>query len=132
MEIATGTPESHPTPLPLDASHSPGVAPPTAVSGQLTPADQGGVFDAAATFAEQAAAGTADAAAAMHAGMSAESDRRAHYAADVLPVGANYGDAVTLPLVPDNATPAVQSYLFPFSGDEPTPAGGPFGGDEPQ
>ena len=29
MRIETGTPEDHPTPLPVDASHTPGVVAPT-------------------------------------------------------------------------------------------------------
>jgi hypothetical protein len=29
MKISSGTPEDHPAVLPLDASHSPGVVPPT-------------------------------------------------------------------------------------------------------
>lgn len=116
MDIATGTPEDHPTPLPLDPSASPAVVAPTAIasSGMV----QGGV--AANTFASQAAAGEAQAAAAMHSGMSADADRRAHYQADIQPQGADYGDALLLPPVPANALPpASEPGLFPYQGDEP-------------
>ena len=40
---------------------------------------------------------TADAAAAMHAGMAADADRRGRYATAMSPLGASYGDDMALP-----------------------------------
>jgi hypothetical protein len=122
VEIATGQAEDHPSLLPLNDAGLPGVVPVTPVSGQLTPADQGGVLDTIAMFGEQAAAGTADCAAAMHAGMAAEDGRRQHYGQAILPAGSSYGDAMDLPPVPDNAVPPASSDLYPWPGQEPTPA----------
>jgi hypothetical protein len=110
MDIATGQPQDHPSLLPLDATGLPAVAEVTPATPVASgPADagplQGGVMPTTAMFGEQAAAGTADAAAAMHAGMSAETDRRAGYAAGMLPVGASYGDTMDLPPgYPDSGT----------------------------
>jgi hypothetical protein len=73
-------------------------------------------------------AGIGDVAAAQAAGMSAEHDRRAHYAQDVLPVGASYGDAVNLPPVPAAAVPPAMSDEYPYAGMEPTPAAAGFPG----
>lgn len=137
MDIATGTAETHPSLLPLDPTGLPAVADPTPVTPVASgPPDSGplvtGEMPTTAMFGEQAAAGTADAAAAMHAGMSAETDRRAHYAADILPTGAAYGDAMDIPLVPDAATPPAMSDLYPYAGQEPTPATvGFYHGDQP-
>ena len=94
MDIKSGQAETHETPLPLDASHTPGVAPPTPVFPSETGRDgsQGGVLTdtSGVDF-------TADAAAAMHAGMAADADRRTKYATDMNPIGANYGDDMQLP-----------------------------------
>lgn len=95
MKIATGQPEDHPTPLPLDASNSPGVQAPTPTYPGGT--EQGRVMPTTAMFGEQAASGEAAVAAAMSYGMSADADRRAHYAADISPLGASYGDTISLP-----------------------------------
>jgi hypothetical protein len=115
VKIETGTPEDHPTPLPIDASHSPGVvaATPRYPSGT----EQGGALTntAGVDF-------TGEAAAAMAAGMAADADRRGRYAASMAPLGASAGDAMTLPPVPDNTLPAAASYGYPFAGMEPTPA----------
>jgi hypothetical protein len=92
---------------------------------------QGGVADTTGMFGEQQRQGAADAAAAMSAGMSAENDRRHHYATDILPQGTAYGDVVNLPDVPDNAVPAANSSLYPWSGLEPTPADAGLAGDYP-
>ena len=99
MRIETGAQEDHPTPLPLQDT-GPGITALAGVTATGASGTQGGVFDATAAFGEQAAAGAADVAAAMSAGMTAETDRRQHYAQDVLPQGASYGDAMTLPDVP--------------------------------
>jgi hypothetical protein len=120
MDIATGRPEDHPTPLPYDAGLSPGVAPPT----QAFPATPGGSttgagMDTTGMFGQQRQAGEADVAAAQAAGMAAELDRRAGYHEDMLPQGADYGDQLDLPVVPDNAVPAAMSGLYPYQGDEP-------------
>jgi hypothetical protein len=96
MEIATGRPEEHPTPLPLQDS-GPGITPLAGLpvtSGSGT--EQGGVRDTAGERLSALAAAEADVRAAQAAGMSAEHDRRAHYAADILPIGAAYGDTMTL------------------------------------
>jgi hypothetical protein len=42
----------------------------------------------------------ADISAAQVAGMNVDADRRAHYAADILPQGTSYGDEMNLPPVP--------------------------------
>jgi hypothetical protein len=119
VKISTGESESHPTPLPIDSSATPAVAPPTPVfpSGH----EQGGSLTntAGVDF-------TADAEAAMAAGMSADSDRRGRYGADILPTGSAYGDPMDLPPVPANVLPAADSYGYPYAGMEPTPAAAGF------
>jgi hypothetical protein len=100
VKIATGTPEDHPTPLPLDSSASPGVQQPTAIqpgqlSGPTIPA-----LDTVAMNLEQQRQGEADCAAAMTAGMTADQERRAFYEADIKPLGSNYGIGMTLPPSP--------------------------------
>lgn len=89
MRIEDGQAEQHPTPLPLDATATPGVQQPTAVAGQLTPADQGGALTdtAGVDF-------TADAAAAMASGMAADADRRGRYMASMTPLGGGAGDVL--------------------------------------
>jgi hypothetical protein len=121
MHIATGQPEDHPTPLPLDASTSPGVAPPTAiVAGQLSgPTVPAGVFP----YQDRVAGPEADIRNAQLAGQAAEHDRRSFYEQDIAPLGASYGIEMNLPDVPANAVPPAMSDLYPYSGDEPTPAG---------
>jgi hypothetical protein len=123
VDIATGRPESHPTPLPLDESQSPGVAPPTAiVPGQL----HGPTYDARDTTGEyqaQMSALEGDCRAAQATGQGARGAMLAHYSQAILPVGAAYGDAMALPPVPANAVPSEGSDLYPYSGMEPTPAG---------
>jgi hypothetical protein len=134
MEISTGqmtTYDGDHSVRPLDASASPGVASVTPTVGQLPPGTIPG-RDTVAEFAAVQAAALAECSAAQAAGTAAENDRRAHYAADVLPLGASYGDALALPPVPDNATPPAMSDLYPWAGLEPTPAGAPFyQGNEP-
>jgi hypothetical protein len=87
MRIQDGQPEQHPTPLAIDISATPATARPTAVAGQLTPADQGGVLAdiSGVDF-------TADAAAAMASGMAADADRRGRYLAAMQPLGGGAGD----------------------------------------
>jgi hypothetical protein len=123
MDIATGQPEQHPTPLPLDASTHPAVVAPTAINpaGSL----QGSVRDLTGERVQQLAAGEASAAAAMSAGMSADGDRRQHYQAAMTQQGpGQYGDSLLLPPVPANALPpASQPGLYPYSGDEPVSTG---------
>jgi hypothetical protein len=95
MKISTGASESHETPLPYDPGESPAVAPVTLVAGQLS----GPTYDARDTVGEfqaQMHAGAADVSAAMSLGMAAEHGRRDHYAADILPTGSAYGDAMAL------------------------------------
>ena len=104
MEISTGAREDHPTPLPYDAALSPALAQPTPVASGAPV--QGAVLDTTAMNLEQQRQGEADVAAAMHAGMAAENDRRHHYGQDILPQGAAYGDAMDLAGVgyPDEGT----------------------------
>jgi hypothetical protein len=106
------------------------VTPTTPVASGPTDAGplEGGVFDAQGQQASIIAAGEADAAAAMSAGMSAEGDRRNHYETDIMPAGAAYGDAMDLPVVPPAAVPPAMSDLFPYNGAEPTPADAGFSG----
>jgi hypothetical protein len=124
MEIATGTPEDHPTPLPLDQGQSPGVVAPTAIAGNAPV--QGGVLDLTGQRLSQAAASEAEWSAAMSSAMGAEHGRRDHYAVDILPQGASYGDPVPVEQYPNPAfeVPASQSADYLFAGDEPVPPAG--------
>jgi hypothetical protein len=119
MDIASGRPEGHESLLPLDASGIPAVAPVTPVFGQLTPADQTPAFDAAADQVGRLGGYEADIRAAQATGQNARNAMLSHYGADVLPVGASYGDPMALPVVPDNALPPASSGGYPYSGDEP-------------
>jgi hypothetical protein len=121
MNIADGTAEQHPTPLPYDPAESPALANLTAASPSGTM--QGGVCDTVGQQAERLTGYAADIAAAQLAGMGAELGRRDGLHSDMLPVGAAYGTAMVLPEVPEYSTPAASSFLFPWQGDEPTPAG---------
>jgi hypothetical protein len=120
MRIEDGAAESHPTPLAIDASHSPGVvgATPAFASGTA----QGGVRDLTGERLSQLAASEAECASAQAFGMSADGGRREHYLTTTSPLGASAGDAMDLPPVPDNALPPAASYGYPFAGMEPTPA----------
>jgi hypothetical protein len=85
VKISTGSPEDHPTPLPLNSEHSPGVQQPTVRDpGSTGPADAGiqvvGVYDGTAARLGQMGALEAECAAAQSAGMAAEGARRQHYA----------------------------------------------------
>jgi hypothetical protein len=115
VKIATGSAEQHETPLPLDPQ--PAVAPPTPVASP--PAPGAPARDTTGERLSQLAAGEADVRAAQASGMAAERDRRAHYGSDVLPVGASYGDPMTLP-------PVVSDYSKHTAGSDSTsydPAG---------
>jgi hypothetical protein len=121
MKIETGAAESHETALPLNEAQSPAHAgqTPAFPSGTM----QGGVCDTVGQQQERLSAAEAAISAAQTSGMAAEMDRRNGYHADVLPAGASYGDAMVLPEVPAFVSPPAQSWLYPFQGDEPTPAG---------
>ena len=128
MEIATGHAEQHPNVLPIDATATPGVQRPT----EIQPGQQAGptypALDTVAMNLEQQRQGEADAAAAMSAGMAADKARRDHYAADVLPQGAAYGDAMDLPPVPSAAVPPAMSDEYPYAGmGRPRPRRGSLG-----
>ena len=116
MDIATGHPEDHPTVLPLAEAGNPGVAPPTSiVPGQL----HGPTYDGRDTTGEYQSFMSeqeAECRQAQSAGQAAENNRRAHYAGDILPLGAACGDPMSLPPVPANAVPAENSELYPFPG----------------
>jgi hypothetical protein len=104
VKIATGTAEQHETPLPYSPPDD-GLAGVTArAPGASGPPDAGvlvtGVRDLTGERLAQLAAGEADAGAAMAAGMAAEHDRRNHYETDIMPLGAMYGDTMTLPPSP--------------------------------
>jgi hypothetical protein len=108
MRIEDGQPEEHPTPLPLDASHSPGAVAPTprypSGSAQL-----GAVTNTAGIDFE------ADARAAMSSGMAADGARRQYLLAAMTPLGGSAGD-----LMPLSSPP-----LDPGAGPgEALPAGG--------
>lgn len=111
---------------PLDPSATPGVQAPTVTAGLQTPADQGPVFDGTADFASQASSGTAVCASAMHAGMSAENDRRSHYQGPaVSPPGDTIGDVMTLASgYPDSGTVGGLTQPFGYFYDPPR-AGAP-------
>jgi hypothetical protein len=97
VKIETGEAEAHPTPLALDASHSPAVVGPTPVFAAGN--EQGGVRDLTGERLSQLAASEAECAAAQSYGMGADAGRRTGYAADMAPLGASYGDEMTLPPV---------------------------------
>src|SRR5215469_12310590 len=102
MDIATGQSEDHPSLLPLAPDPAPpvqGLVAPVPAIGDHSPMVVG-VFDAAADQADRLSGYAYDIAAAQHAGMSAENDRRSGYHADMLPVGADYGQLMSLPAVP--------------------------------
>jgi hypothetical protein len=121
LRIESGELTPAPDPVqPYDASLCPGVAPPTQAAGLLTPADQGAVFDAAGDQADRLGGYESDIRAAQHSGQDARNAMLAHYSQDVLPQGASYGDPVSLPPVPADATPAAYGYLG--TGDEPLPS----------
>ena len=116
MKIADGTPEDHPTPLGLDASATPGVAPPPVTSGSGT--EQGGVRDCAAK-ARRLAAAEAEISGAQHSGMSADGGRRRELKLDMAPLAASYGDEMTLP--------QVTSDISKRAGSPGSPGAGPAG-----
>jgi len=106
MDIKSGQPESHETPLPLDASHSPGVAPPTQVASNET-------TQMGPTFINTSGVDfTADASVAMAAGMAADADRRGRYAAAMGPMGAAATDEMSLPPVPEQVTVPASGNLY--------------------
>jgi hypothetical protein len=113
MDIKSGQAESHPTPLALDASHSPGVAPPTQIASNET-TQMGPTF-----ISSSGVDFTGDATAAMAAGMSADGARRDHYATTMSPLGGSFGDDLGLPPYGTDGTVAGHWYDPPRSG---TPA----------
>ena len=117
MKIADGTPEDHPTPLGLDASATPGVAPPPVTSGSGT--EQGGVRDCTGERLSQLAAAEAEISGAQHSGMSADGGRRRKYELDMAPLAASYGDEMTLP--------QVTSDMSKHTGSPGSPGAGPAG-----
>jgi hypothetical protein len=92
MRIEDGQPEQHPTPLAVDAAHTPALASPTPAfaSGNA----QGAVRDATAERLSQLSAAEADIGAAQAFGMSADGSRRQHYLATMAPLGASAGDVL--------------------------------------
>jgi hypothetical protein len=116
MDIKSGQAESHPTPLAIDTTATPGVAPPTPRFPSETGRDgsQGGVLmdTSGVDF-------TGEAAASMSAGMAADGARRDHYATTMSPLGASYGDDLGLPPYGTDGTVAGHWYDPPRSG---TPA----------
>jgi len=94
MDIATGQP------LGGQASTS-SERPPVAPDTQRYPAhptpDAGPVADTTGQQQERLTAGRDAVAAAQAQAHAAEADRRAGYAADLAPMGASYGDEMTLP-----------------------------------
>jgi hypothetical protein len=117
MRIADGSPEDHPTPLPLDPSATPGVQRP----GAREPggAVQGGTRDTVGERLSALSAAEAAIGAAQSAGMAASADRRGHYEASMAPLGASAGDAMSLPDVPAYTLPPPPLAGYPWSGDEP-------------
>ena len=95
MKIATGASESHEATLPLDASATPGVVPPTrgfpGTPEQLPARDLTGerLADLGASEAECGAAQTA--------GLAADAARRTFYEGDIKPLAAEYGLEMALP-----------------------------------
>lgn len=122
MDISTGQPETHQALLPLNGAESPAVAGVTPVAGQMTSADQTPARDLTGERLGQLAGYAQDITAAQHAGMTAEDDRRSGYAADMLPLGAEYGDLMNLPPVPAYTMPPPPEAGYPDQGDEPVSA----------
>jgi hypothetical protein len=119
MDIASGRPESHPTPLPYDPGASPATAGPSLIAGQQTPADQGPVFDAEGDQSSRLGGYEADIRAAQMTGQDARNAMLQHYHQDILPQGSSYGDEMALPVVPAAALPPASSGGYPWPGDEP-------------
>ena len=117
MRIETGTAEDHPTPLAIDAAASPAVVAPTPrfPSGN----QQGGVRDLTGERLSGLAASEAECATAQTYGMAADSGRRVGYSVDLAPLGASYGDEMTLP--------AVTSDTSKHTGSAGSPDAGPAG-----
>ena len=131
LDIPSGALSDHDSGLlPLDASATPGVQQPTAIQpGGLSGPTQAGV---ASVYADQVAADVAACQTAYSAGMHARDAALSHYAGQSLPSGSSMGDAMVIPPVEVNIIPPANSTLFPYSGDEPTPAGDfPYSGNEP-
>jgi hypothetical protein len=120
MRIEDGQPEQHETPLAVNAAATPGVAGPTPAFS--TGNAQGAVRDLSGERLSLLAASEAECAAAQSYGMAADAGRRTGYAASMAPLGGSAGDQMALPVVPDNALPAAQSYGYPYGGMEPTAA----------
>jgi hypothetical protein len=100
MHIATGQPEDHQSLFPYDPALSPGVAPPTAiVAGQLS-GPTVAARDTTGEYAAPLSALEAEVAAAQTAGMDARNSMLGAYAADITPIGAEYGDILVLPPSP--------------------------------
>ena len=127
LDIPTGVTTGHGNVVEAlhDGSGITAVAGVTPVAGQLTPADQGPVFDAQAQQADIIASGAADVAAVQASGMDARTAMLGHYEAQAMPLGGAIGDPMSLPPVPDNALPPAQSDEYPWAADEPVPAGAP-------
>lgn len=70
------------------------------------------------SYPEQMVSAEADVAAAQAAGQAAELGRRQHYAQDILPQGTSYGDAMDLPVVPEQVTSPTAGFLY-GQGDQP-------------
>jgi hypothetical protein len=105
MEIATGTAEQHPTPLPYDAALSPALAQPTPIASGAPV--QGAVRDTTGEFQSQMTEGAADCRAAQAAAQDARNAMLGHYQAQALPLGGHIGDAMALPSgYPDAGTVA--------------------------
>jgi hypothetical protein len=116
MDIASGKAEDLTAPA---SSSQPGVVGPAAVYGQTADraGGQGGVADTAGQQRDQAAAGTADMAAAQSAARVAELGRRTAYDADMRPAAASYGDAVMLPQPPSGAGVGICDVAMPVAGE---------------
>jgi hypothetical protein len=70
------------------------------------------------SYPAQVAPEEAAIAAAQAAGQAAELGRRQHYAQDILPQGTSYGDAMDLPVVPEQVTSPPGGFLY-GQGDQP-------------
>lgn len=125
MDVQTGAAEPHglTSVFPVDASASPGVAPPTRIDG--SDRVQGGVAGGwAADYEAQVQPDVAACSAAMSHGQDVRNAMLGHYEAHVQ-------DDFPVPPVPDSAVPPSLSDLYVNPGMEPTQASSGMAGPWP-
>ena len=121
FDIATGTyTEADPVqPLLTSGSGIEALAEVTPVAATPSPLDQTPAADITGQQQERDAAGLAAASAAMNTGMDARTSMVHGYEQALLPLGSSPYQ-MDLPIVPEQAMPPGQSFLYPSPRDQPT------------